>query len=175
MANNGVITIKLIEDDTKSPGPKKIDPSKPTKEAEKATAIDAVNTAVLSNMIKRTAKQFLNMTIGETKYQLNKYFNLTDNYLAKQDLNIALNIINKVWDTGASIYAGIKVGSAAGPAGSVVGAILAASVSLVSTVQQINHNYEQQQINLNKMDVQLQFNRQRAGYSLTAGSVGENR
>ena len=174
MANTGVITIRL-EESGKTPGPKKIDPSKPTQEAEKATALDALDTAVLSIMIRKTAKQFLNISVGEVKYQINRYFNLTDNYIAKQNMDIALNVINKVWDIGASIYTGAKVGSAAGPVGAIIGAVLSAGVSFVSTGLQINHNYEQQQINLNKMDVQLQFNRQRAGYSLTAGSIGENR
>jgi hypothetical protein len=37
------------------------------------------------------------------------------------------------------------------------------------------HNYQQELIKINQMDAQLSFNRQRAGYSLTAGSIGENR
>ena len=103
---------------------------------------------------------------------------MNDNYLGQQNVDVALNVINKVWETGLSIYSGAKLGmslSGGSAYGAIAGAIIAAGVSTLQTVQQISHNYEQEQIKINQMNASLKFNRQRAGYSLTAGSIGENR
>ena len=140
---------------------------------EKST--DALSTAAMTTLLQKAARQVKGMVINEAKYQINKYFQLTDDYLGQQNLNIALNVVNKVWNTGLSVFAGAKVGASAGPIGAVAGAVLMASVSTIGTLQQISHNYEQERIKLNQMNVNLSFNRQRAGYSLTAGSIGENR
>lgn len=174
MANNGVITIRF-EEGSKTPGPQPIDPSKPTEEAEGINNNSELNTAVMALLLKKAVNQVKSISINEAIYQLHKYFQLTDDYLGRQNMDIALNIINKVWDVGVSIYAGAKIGSKAGWAGAVFGAALAAGVSGVQIAQQISHNYEQERIRINQMDMQLSFNRQRAGYSLTAGSIGENR
>jgi len=174
MNRNGVITIRF-EEGGKTPGPQPVDPVNPTPDAEKVTDNNLLETAVLGALLHKTASQVKNMAINEAKYQINKYFMLTNDYLGQQSMNIALNVINKALDFGTTIYFGAKMGAKAGPAGAIAGVVLAAGVSIISTVQQISHNYEQERIKLNQMDAQLQFNRQRAGYSLTAGSIGENR
>lgn len=174
MASNGVITIRF-EQVGQQPGPQPIDPSRPTKESEKATSANILETAVMSTLLKKAASQAKGIIIDEALYQQQKYYKLNDDYLGQQNMSIALNVINKVWDTGVSIVAGAKIGAAAGPVGAVIGATIAALTSGINLGRQIYHNYEQENINLARMNSQLRFNRERAGYSLTAGSRGENR
>ena len=174
MPETGTIVIKFVEGSKKVPGPKPIT----DKIDESGSKDDSVlETAILSALLKRTARQIKGLVLNEAKYQIDLHFKLTDNYLGAQNLNIALGVVNKVASFGLSIYSGAKLGFSAGggAAGAVVGAVFAAGVSGLSLVQQISHNYEQEYIRINQMNANLQFNRQRAGYSLTSGSIGENR
>lgn len=174
MNKNGVITIRF-EEGGKTPGPQPIDPSKPTPDAEKVTDNSVMETAVMSILLTSAAKQIKSITVDEVMYQLHKYYELSDNYLGRQNMDISLDIINKAWNIGTSMVFGAKLGSKAGWAGAIVGAAIAGGISAIQLSQQVSHNYEQQNIRLTQMDAQLSFNRQRAGYSLTAGSIGENR
>lgn len=170
MAGNGVITIKFVEGNKKVPGPESIADKDQNKDD------DQLETAVLATLIGRAARQLKGTVISELKYQQNKYYNMQDDYLGKQNMDIALNVLEKVWSVGINIYAGAKLGlKLGGGYGAAAGAIIAAGVSTVQTYQQVAHNYEQERIRLNQMQAQLDFTRQRAGYSLTAGSIGENR
>lgn len=165
MAKNGEIIIRFEEGKPQN-GPT---PATKTTVEEKSTADDStLETAVMVYCLKKSANAIKNITIEEVKYHLNMRFQLTDNYLAQQNMSIALNVVNKVVGTGMTIAAGFKV---AGPAG----AIVAAGIAVANTAIDIAHNYEQERLRLNKMNAELSWNRQRAGYSLTAGSVGENR
>lgn len=164
MARKGEIVIRFVEGENKTPGPQPVNKQEETREKDDSL----LKEAVLISLVQRTARQIKGLVVSEANYQINKHFTLTDNYLGQQNLNIALNVINKVWNTGLSIYTGYKVAG-------VPGAVAAAGVSVLSIAQQIYHNYEQEKINISKMNAQLKFNRQRSDYSLTAGARGENR
>lgn len=175
MAEGKEIVIRIINEggsiDGNDTEQKKVDV---TGEKDKKSS-DAVETAFMTSVIKKAYNQAKGIVIGEAKYQISKYFQLTDNYLGEQDLNVALNVIGKVWEVGLSIYAGIKIGKKYGPAGAIAATAIAVGATVVNTAMQVAHNYEQERIQLNQMNAQLEFNRQRAGYALTAGSIGENR
>jgi len=172
MANNGEIVIRF-EDGTDSKV-KKVDPTGEKKKQEGGS--DIFDTALTLWAMKRAANLIKDIGVGEVKYQLSKYYKLNDNYIAQQNMDIALNIASKVISTGIGIFAGAKAGlKVGGPAGAVIGASVAVVGATVKTGMDIIHNFEQENIRLRQMNAQLQFNRQRAGYSLTAGSVGENR
>ena len=161
MANNGEIVIRIEEGSVQ---PRPVDPDN----QEKKDSASMTETAALTFCLKRAAEAVKSITIDEVKYQLNKHFELTDDYISQQNMNIALNVVNKVKNTAMSMIGGYAV---AGPAGAAVMGM----ISIVNTSIQISRNYEQERIRLNKMDAELKFNRERAGYSLTAGSIGENR
>lgn len=171
MAEGKEIVIRIVKD-AKEETAKKTDSTgdkskKPTDDAEDN---------FLGVLIYRAAKQLKGTIISEIKYQQNKYYSLQDDYLGQQNMEIALNVVEKVWSVGLNIYTGAKLGYKLGSGyGAVAGAVIAAGVSTVQTYQQVAHNYEQERIKLNQMQAQLDFTRQRAGYSLTAGSIGENR
>lgn len=167
MANNGVIKIIFEEGSNKTPGPKPIN-DKMSPESDKNKDADILKTAALSAMLYRAGRQLKDVTIDEVKRQIDLNFALTDNYMARQNMNIALGIIDKAGGAVVSIGTGFAI---AGPVGAVIGA----GLEVVKTGLNIFHNYQQETINLHKMNVQLEFNRQRAGYSLTVGARGENR
>lgn len=167
MANNGEIIIKIVSET----GAATNQPTEKLEEkvtTEKSKTDDKLENAIYTSLLQHTAKQVVGITIGEAKYQHNRYFRMSDNYLAEQSLDIGLNIVNRVISTGVGIAAGFTIAG-------VPGAIVAAGIEAVNIGLDIYHNKDQENIRLRQMDAALSFNRQRAGYSLTAGSQGENR
>lgn len=101
-------------------------------------------------------------------YEMNKWYSLRDDYIGQRNMNVALNVISKAKDIATTIYAGFQVGGAAGAAVAAVGSVYMLAWDVIQ-------NYDQQNIKLRQMDAQLDYQRQRAGFSLTSGRVGENR
>ena len=176
MAEGKEIVIRIINQNSGNNGNGSSNTTDVTGQNQEKASDDYFETSAMVSLISRGVSQLKNIVVGEAKYEINRYFQLNDDYFGQQNMNIALNVMNKVVDVGSSIYTGAQLGySVGGVAGAVVGAIVGAGVSAVSTLMEVDRNYNRQTITLNKMDAQLQFNRQRAGYSLTAGSIGENR
>lgn len=101
-------------------------------------------------------------------YGINKHLELTDDYVSQRYLNAGMNVIGRAVSMGSSIVAGANVGG-------VVGAIIGAVFAVGDLAFDIFKNYDKQNILIKQLDAQLQYQRQRAGYSLTSGSIGENR
>lgn len=101
-------------------------------------------------------------------YEMNKWYALRDDYIGQRNMNVALNVISRAKDIATTIYAGFKTGG-------TVGAGIAAVSSVYMLVWDIIQNEDRQNIMLRQMDAQLDYQRQRAGFSLTSGRVGENR
>ena len=161
MADNREVVIRIV-DETKEQNKTGVNG------ASEGNTKDIFGTATISYLTNKGVSYLENVLVGEVKYQINRYFSLTDNYLGQQDLRIALSVLNKI---GGIVSSTIMAGSVAGPAGAIITLI----GSLTTTAQSIYHNYDQQIIQLAKMNAQLEFNRERSGYSLTAGSRGENK
>ena len=176
MAEGKEIVIRIINQNGGNNGNGPSNTTDVTGQNQEKASDDYFETSAMISLISRGVSQISNIVIGEAKYEINRYFQLTDDYFGQQDMNIALNVLNKVVDVGSSIYTGATLGySVGGPIGAVIGGVVGAGISAISTIMDVERNYNKQIIALNKMDAQLQFNRQRAGYSLTAGSIGENR
>lgn len=124
-----------------------------------------MGTSVLVNQVFDTLKK--NITT-EAKYQINKYFVTRDDYIGQRNLNIAMAKISMVTDIGATIATGAL-------AGGLPGAVVAGVTSLVTTAVGIYNTLDAQNLKVDQMNAQLAFTRQRSGYSLTSGSVGENK
>lgn len=123
------------------------------------------STSVLVNQVFDALKKTITT---EAKYQINKYFTTRDDYVGQRDMNTAISFANMAVSLGASIGAGFAVG---GP----VGAVIAGVTSVVSTAVSIYNTLDAQNLKVDQMNAQLAFTRQRSGYSLTSGSVGENK
>lgn len=124
-----------------------------------------VGTSVLANQVFDALKK--NITT-EAKYQINKYFNTRDDYIGQRNLNVATSMANMAIGLGSSIVAGFMTG---GP----VGAAVAGVTSVLSTAVSVYNTLDAQNLKVDQMNAQLQFTRQRSGYSLTSGSVGDNK
>lgn len=109
-----------------------------------------------------------NVLLSEALYESEKYFNLTDNVQGKRNLNIARQNVERVWGVAQDTIAGAK-------AGGWIGAIIGFAVGLTELGVKIYQGYDQQSIKIRQMEEQLDYTRQRMGYSLTVGSNGENR
>ena len=127
-----------------------------------------LNEAGTNVVINQAYNQMKNMIVSNVDYAINRHFNLTDDYMGQRTYNIAKGIVSKGYNMAISIQAGFLTG---GP----MGAAIAASLSIGSTIIEAVKNYDQQNIMLRQMDTQLEYSRQRAGFSLTSGSIGENK
>lgn len=121
-------------------------------------------TAVLLHEAYNYAKEEL---VQIANYELNKHFSLKDDYIAQRNLSIAKSIISKGASMGTAIASGFATGGIVGGAAAIAGATATLGI-------EIAQNYDQENVRLRQMNAQLEFSRQRAGYSLTSGSVGEN-
>lgn len=123
--------------------------------------------SVLVNQVYERTKQIV---IDEAMYQINKHFELADDFEGKRDLNIALSVVGKAKNLATSTQAGATLGSAGGPIGTVVGAVVGFSLGVIGEVVSIYHKFDEQDRANALRDAQLDYTRQRAGYSL----VGES-
>lgn len=131
------------------------------------TKTDLVNHA-LNNYVIGQAKKVGQTLLSEALYEVNKYFDLTDNVEGKRNLNIAIGMAHRGTTVLSSTLIGAQIG---GVPGAVVG-FVASSISEAINVYQ---GYDQQNIQLRQLNTQLEYTRERAGYSLTSGSIGENK
>lgn len=156
-----VITIK------EKPDKQNIDTSNIT--TSNVSKIDNSNisttTSVLLNQALESAKQDINRIVS---YEIQKNFNLTDNYIGERYLNNAKQVVSRASKIGVSIATGFATGG-------IVGAIVVAGLEAISLGIDTYQNQENQNIKLKQNDLQLSFSRQRSGYSLISNSIGENK
>lgn len=134
---------------------------------KETTKTDLVNHA-LNNYVIGQAKKVGQTLLSEALYEVNKYFDLTDNVEGKRNLNIAIGMAHRGTNVLTSTLIGAQIG---GVPGAVVG-FVASSINEAITIYQ---GYDQQNIQLRQLNTQLEYTRERAGYSLTSGSIGENK
>lgn len=131
------------------------------KAAYGAMAIQAANFAV-------------NEVMNWISYNINKELNLNDDYIGQRNLAIATQAVNWAVSSASTIGSMAMVGAAAGPIGAAVGAVVGGAMVAASTVRQNMQAMDQQNIMLNQMQAQLDFTRNRAGWSTKAASIGED-
>lgn len=121
----------------------------PVKTIEKATLGKHVVVYQAYNKAKAMLKQ-------EAMYEINKYFSLTENYKAQQDMNNALATIEKVTGFGTAVIAGAMTG---GPWGAVAAGVGYVGSEIIQTYQR----FDQQNRNLATMNVESTFQLTRMG------------
>lgn len=116
------------------------------------------------NVVVFQAYQYAKSAIKQmAMYEINKYYSLTENYKAQQDMSNSLTSISKVTGFGSTIVAGAMTGSSLGPVGTVAGAIVAAVGYAANEGIQTYQRFEQQNRNLATMNVQSSFQLTRMG------------
>lgn len=154
-------------------------PGKPDDSASGKTAnktADAVSDAALERqqaMItiavqlgERALKQAANTVVQNADFLIERSYYLKDDYIGQRTYNEAKAAITGIAQDAASIASW----SSLGPAGLAVGALLTVGSRAIGFAK----NVDAQNLRLKQMDATLQFGRQRAGFSLSGGSVGEN-
>ena len=176
----GEVRIKITQ--TSTQGDNKTAINSKTAEVKNTTDEAKVSdnkTIVASALVANIARNVASQAKNEALYDLNKYFSLTDDFEGKRDLNIAMSIASQAISLGASIWAGAKLGaglgSLSGPIGTAIGAVTGAALSIGGTAISAYQRYNQQDIEIAQINKQLAYTRQRVGYSLISGSVGENK
>lgn|SRR5574344_533927 len=123
----------------------------------------------LKNIVHNEAFQYVKqVAINEARYEINKDFAMRDDYIGQRDINISLGVISKVYSIGTSVVSGAIMGGAIGASVALAGSLLVEGI-------QVYQNLDQQNIKIAQLNSQLDYNRIRAGYSLTSGSIGENK
>lgn len=146
--------------------------TKTNEKTKKVDTMDALTSIVYNQAFSHLKSEF----ISELNYEINKHFVLTDDYVGQRKVTALKNIASRALSIGTSIVSGAKAGSMVLPGvGTAVGAITMAVVSAINLGVDIYQNYDQANISLRQQNAQLDFTRERAGYSLTSGSVGENK
>lgn len=134
---------------------------------KETTKTDLINHA-LNNYVIGQAKKVGQTLLSEALYEANKYFDLTDNVEGKRNLNIAMGMVHR----GATVLTSTLIGA---KIGGVPGAVVGFVASSISEAINIYQGYDPQNIQLRQLNTQLEYTRERAGYSLTSGSIGENK
>ena len=123
----------------------------------------------LKNIVHNEAFQYAKqVAINEARYEINKDFAMRDDYIGQRDINISLGVISKVYSIGTSVVSGAIMGGAIGASVALAGSLLVEGI-------QVYQNLDQQNIKIAQLNSQLDYNRIRTGYSLTSGSIGENK
>lgn len=172
--NEGEIIIRIVETNEGAGGgggtdkPKKEKKEKRPSKKKSVKENNDVSTALTTSVIQHAAKRLLSIGINEVNYQIDKYLMLHDNYIAQQTKAHAEVLSSTVDTIAKSIAGGFMTG---GP----IGALIMAGVEGAHLEQKIRIAREKEEMKIKEIENQLQFNRQRAGFSLTAGPTGENR
>ena len=118
--------------------------------------------------VHRAVSEISSQAVEMAMYALDRHLQLTDNYIGERYVKAGKEVIGKTISIGSSIAMAFF-------SGGVIGAALAAVVAIGSTAFDVFKNFDQQNIMVKQMNSQLEYQRQRAGYSLTSGSIGENK
>lgn len=117
-----------------------------------------------------------NELISWTMYDINKQLDLNDDYIGQRNLQIAQTLISKGGSIVMQAVSGAITGATfgGGVPGAIIGAVVGAGIGIAHQAIETTKSMEQQEIRLRQMDAQLDFQRQRAGWSLKAASIGED-
>lgn len=167
------ITIKGESADGSKKNPDAPKPEEENAKAKETTKSSAQNLS--SWLVHRTLSEAESQLKIAAEYEFSKYYTTHDDYIGQRNFEIAKACVGIAVNVGTSIVSGAMVGALAGPVGAAIGAAAGAAFSGVNLALQYNRAMERQQLTVNQLNAQLQYTRQRSGYSLTSGSVGEDK
>ena len=143
-------------------------------EAQSKSNNNSMAKAAYAQMAISAANAVVNEMIAWGDYDVDKYMNLHDDYIGQRNMNVAQHYINGAVSAGSTIVSMALVGSAAGPMGAAVGAAIGTVIAAARIERSNIQGNDQQEIQIKQLDCQLQYTRRRAGWSLTAASIGED-
>lgn len=170
----GKVVVEIVDKDKKEGGNNKTATN--TKTGDTKIEQEDDDALIISSAL---AYKAFRTTVSQVKtiatYEIDKSFTLSDDFESKRDFHIALSILEKAGNVATSTFVGAKLGSAGGPVGAIVGAVVGFVGSVGNEAISVYQAYNQQDITMKQRNEQLKYARQRAGFSLESGSIGENR
>lgn len=128
-------------------------------------------TTIAVQLGEKAIQEAVSFAISEIDYRIQRGFYLKDDYIGQRNYSIAKSQITNAASSAFAMGAALMTGNPA-----IIGmTAIAQGVKAVRNITQYVHAIEMQDFQIKQLDANLQFNRTRAGYSLTAGSIGENR
>lgn len=142
--------------------PKQADQTVP----DEARARQQAMITVAVQLGEKALKQVANMVVQNTDFLIERSYYLKDDYIGQRRYNEAKSVVSGLASDAMSIAAWSQFG----PAGLAIGTALTVGSRIIDFAK----NADAQNLKLKQMDATLQFGRQRAGFSLSGGSVGDN-
>ena len=163
-SNDRKIIVQIIgteEEETAGPDEKKVEGS--TKNSKKKNSKQEIEFNAKA-LVKMGTEKVGDTITHTAQVSLNRYFSMSENYMAETDYQNAMTIVNKGKSFYRTISSGALAGNAVGgPMGAAVGAIISAGtwgINEYVNYQQRMSNYYQ---NLNATRYQTEFDRTRLG------------
>jgi len=129
----------------------------------------AESNADISDIVSVSSVMHLAKEIeANSVYLLNRHFSLTDDYRSQRDMNIAVGVLNSAISDATAIGSAVMTGNPFIAGAALVGVIANRGISIAQ-------NYIEENDRLRQSDYLTDFSRVRAGYSLTSGSIGDNK
>lgn len=113
----------------------------------------------------RTAKELL---LDEIQFEIGYHYDMTDNIEAKRDMVNAVSITRKVSTLALTSFMAFRFMGVAGLAFNLATSFAREGIDLYQ-------KHKEQNTKMAQLDAQMEYTRQRVGYSLTVGDKGENR
>ena len=171
MADNRSVVITLKLDSNASEETKPTDTSTVKQSTDKNGSMKAVAAFAVAQMAQLAASEL----VAWGEYYQNKELTLSDDYIGQRNKNIATTQINRAVSAISTIGSMTATGAMTGGwVGAIIGAAIGTATTIAGIARSNIQGQEQQDIMLRQMDAQLGFTRSRAGWSLNAGSIGED-
>lgn len=108
-----------------------------------------------------TYNQMKSLTINTAKYAIGRYFNLSENYKAEQDLDNTLNVLSNISGAYGSLIGGALVGAKVGHP--LIGAAIGGGVWVTNTILNAQKTWDAQNLQLTATRMQSGFQKVRLG------------
>ena len=160
------ITLKEKGAGSSTPDVPKPDTPVVVDDTQKKNCIQSWQTLVFSQAFNDVKEQIKDVGL----YSLNRYFDLTEDYMSENTLRNATTAIKKTISFGSAIYTGFKLGSTGGAVGSFVGITVATATWLVNDSIGKMKKWQTARLNQSNANYETGFAQVRAG--LIDGSRG---
>jgi len=143
--------------------------------SSKSSGSKSSGTAAAVALGSMAAQTVLSEVSSWAMYYVNKELVLNDDYIGQRELGIAMQAVNWGINSASTIASMTATGAMAGGAvGAVFGAVIGTGTVIARTVRDNIQAQDQQNIRLRQLQVQLDYTRNRAGWSTNAASIGED-
>lgn len=128
-------------------------------------------TTIAVQLGEKALHEAVQFSLSEIDYHIQRSFYLKDDYIGQRNYSIAKAQITNAASSAFALGAALMTGNPV----AIGMTVIAQGVKAIRNITEYVHAVEMQDLQIKQLDANLQFNRTRAGYSLTAGSIGENR